>query len=1120
MKLKIVHKGLILLAIPLVLGIAFVLLLYCGLAESNRLVERELKLKDAMITHITSARSAAAQQMCAMAFLGSRDSYFAQEYQSNRRRSLSSFQRLKELLKNEKLSIPPLDLSRQQVIQGRVHGATTETTFLFKLQRMIDRQTKAALSSMRALQMVLYGGILLGVCISIGLAVFFCLTITNRLLIIVNNTMNLSNNLPLTPPLKGSDEIAELDQLLYKSGTEIRELERFKKEMVGVVSHELKSPLSSVGGFLSSLGAGVYGEISDKAKDRIDRTYNNVKRLMGLVAELLYLDRLELDMKAETIEIKDLLAIAIDNVKELSEQYGIEIVVRSEGGRLFADRDRLVQVIVNLLSNALKFSPEKGTVVLEAKKDGNNFLFRIIDEGRGIPEEFRKQIFEPFGQVAATDAVTKKGTGLGLTISRSIVEQHGGTIGVDSEVGKGSTFWFKIPLEGGSGALRLNGDSKTNKASTLAMLPGKSASEQLARGARKFSVFQQGLLLFSVPLIFQLVFGSVIGYMVYQVQEQTRLEKRSKEILDSLNRGAEILTNSCILGMTYVFTKNPEAQEPWQKGRDKVLECLEKAARLCASNPKEAKAIEDTRDSVNKISAVIDSEAQKGSNNKSAKKILEMSGMGDLAEMVQSMPLAEFMSLMTAAPVSSGVMPSGAAMTESDSSAAAGENPMNSGSMPEMMMRLRKIGATSKMMAMQKMFYNSAAADAESGSVSPGTFKTIAPPGESTYSGQLNMMHRFMGAFMRMGGMGNGAFGALGMFNEMQSLFADSVNVKVSRPFLELQAAQDQIMDQEIATSQRLALQRSKMIRNLQLTLLGGIVLNVVLSVLLALLLMRNLTNRLQHVMDNTNRLRVRQRLEPPLKGSDEIAHLDRVLYHTGKRLVELENFKRELISVVSHELRTPLLSISSALELLQAGILGQLSEKGLNRLKFAQEEAVRLIRLVNDLLDIEKMEAGKFVLDKSETRVSDLLEQVIAASSALAEVKEIKLESSAPPGDPSLLLDRDRLCQVLINLLSNAIKFSPEKETINITVEKTMNGKNKAEFKFSVIDHGRGIPDEARAKIFDRFVQVEKTDQTERGGSGLGLAISKAIVQQHGGSIGVDSEPGKGSTFWFTLPA
>jgi signal transduction histidine kinase len=337
--------------------------------------------------------------------------------------------------------------------------------------------------------------------ISIALATFVCVSITNPLKKILSNTISLSKGTALSPPIKGHDEIAELDQFLFKSATEVRELERFKRDMIGIVSQELKSPPFLVGTFLSSVSAGVYGSLAEKATQRVERTCTSVKRLIGLIADLLLLDRLDLEISPTEISVDDLLAASVDTVKELSERSGIEIVVKSEGGTAFADRDRLIQVIVNLLSNALKFSPPKGQITIEAGQRDGWFECRISDQGRGIPEAFRIQIFEPFKQVDAKDATAKKGTGLGLTISRSIVEQHGGVIGVDSEEGKGSTFWYKIPA---------SKSSFSNQGANRNLLdqPGKTSSLQTIKTQEivKFSVLKQGMVIISVPLIFQLAF--------------------------------------------------------------------------------------------------------------------------------------------------------------------------------------------------------------------------------------------------------------------------------------------------------------------------------------------------------------------------------------------------------------------------------------------------------------------------------------------------------------------------------------------------------------------------------------------------------------------------------------
>ena len=994
LKFKIIHKSLLLVGVPLLYGIAFLSLLSYGLSESNRIFQHELLLKDAMITTDVTNRRIFAGRIAAVSYFICKDDYFDKIYYENMREAALAFKHLQKLLKNERGLQYKLDYLKHELVAGnsgfvlimhspistvgladvfnmfggigvdRFFTNTPVYTLMDTLDRLSRRETASALNAMNSVLIILFGGMFLSLLLAGVLTTFFCLNITSRLLLIINNTISLSRGTTLSPPLKGNDEIAELDQFLYKAATDIRELERFKKEMIGVVSHELKSPLSSVEMFLSSFSAGVFGELGDRAKEKVQRIHQSVVRLMGLVKELLYLDRLALDMHAEPISVDSLVTASIDTVRELSEQAGIEIVSRNTAGSIEADRDRLLQVIVNLLSNALKFSPVAGTVTVETRETDGIFECRITDQGRGIPEVFRKEIFEPFQQVDGRDATAKKGTGLGLTISKSIVEQHGGKIGVDSEEGKGSTFWFKIPTSG-----RQLPSSPELKSSTRE-LPAGSENYSEAKQSGRFKVLHKGLIIISVPLIFQLCFASVIGVLLHQVREQIHKEEHSKEIVDSMNKMSERLLLASNDGLMYVYSREPEYLKAWQGGKKAGLKLFDRVRELSASDSGQKENIEETSAWLHKT-----------------------------------------------------------------------------------------IGLLDKMVALDR--------DNELGSIE-------------------NLQ-----AFLKKEGM-----------------------IEQIKPLFEGQESQENLMERERETGEKLAAQRIKMIKNLKSTLSAGIILNIILATCLAAFLMRNMTSRLQHVMANTGRLLKREELEAPRAGSDEIALLDRVLYETARRLVELEKFKQELISIVSHELRTPLLSVSSGLELFASGAVCDLSAKGQNRLKIAQEETERLIRLINDLLDIEKMEAGKFVLDRSEIRVSDLIESCFAAVTGLADAKSINLQSLPHDPDFKFNADRDRLCQVLINLLSNAIKFSPNGAAIKIESEQIAS-----ELELRVIDQGRGIPEELRAKIFDRFVQVEKSDASERGGSGLGLAIARAIVEQHGGSIGVRSELGTGSTFWFRLP-
>ncbi|HVE90811.1 MAG TPA: response regulator [Actinomycetota bacterium] len=226
----------------------------------------------------------------------------------------------------------------------------------------------------------------------------------------------------------------------------------------------------------------------------------------------------------------------------------------------------------------------------------------------------------------------------------------------------------------------------------------------------------------------------------------------------------------------------------------------------------------------------------------------------------------------------------------------------------------------------------------------------------------------------------------------------------------------------------------------------------------------------------------------------------------------QMEKMKDEFTSVVSHELRTPLTSIRGALGLLSQ-TEGSLSGSGQRMLSIALSNTERLVRLINDILDVQRLESGRVEMKPQVRKAADLIKEAAEAMKAMADGAGVHLE--ARPGDERVWADADRILQVLTNLISNAIKFSPE--GARVTVESaSING----EVVFRVTDSGRGIPHDKLESIFERFRQVDSTDSREREGTGLGLAISRGIVEQHGGRIWVESTVGEGSTFLFSLPS
>lgn len=222
----------------------------------------------------------------------------------------------------------------------------------------------------------------------------------------------------------------------------------------------------------------------------------------------------------------------------------------------------------------------------------------------------------------------------------------------------------------------------------------------------------------------------------------------------------------------------------------------------------------------------------------------------------------------------------------------------------------------------------------------------------------------------------------------------------------------------------------------------------------------------------------------------------------------------KDFYSTVSHELRTPLTAIRTALGLMENSFIEQLSSPVKPVLDIASQETDRLIRMVNDILDIRKIESGKLDLKLRKLRPADIVDRVVGSIQSLAHESRVRLEQVIETPE-WLLGDEDRLQQVLTNLLSNAIKWSPEDSVVRVVVTDS-DGR----VRFEIQDKGPGIPEEEVDKLFGRFQQVSTREERSRGGTGLGLAIAKAIVEQHGGAIGVFVKDGvEGSNFWFEVP-
>jgi len=235
----------------------------------------------------------------------------------------------------------------------------------------------------------------------------------------------------------------------------------------------------------------------------------------------------------------------------------------------------------------------------------------------------------------------------------------------------------------------------------------------------------------------------------------------------------------------------------------------------------------------------------------------------------------------------------------------------------------------------------------------------------------------------------------------------------------------------------------------------------------------------------------------------------------TNERLKAMYEIQREFTSTVSHELRTPLASIKTAIDLVVKKTLGKINPEQEEVLGRAKKNVDRLKRLIDDILDLTKMESGKLKMSFMKNDIHQAVREVVEAQKDFAQSRGLQLKMSLDNGVPFVAFDSDRIMQVLNNLVGNAIKFTKQG---GITI-KTSKKFEDEYILISVIDTGKGIAEENLSKLFKKFHQIESAEANEEGGTGLGLAISKEIINLHGGKIWAESKFDKGTTFHFTIP-
>jgi signal transduction histidine kinase len=480
MSLKISQKGLILVAVPLIFELGFVIALACMLDQAKNEARLQAKAKAMVVDAEQLDHMLLKTAYLAITWKATHSPVFVHQYEEiaanvpgiladmNAQSRTDEEREQVDKLKNQCKKILEVTsnflhshdsgmllLMRREGFRADAERVYNELLEQVRTLTLMERDFQSGVSkaedrSEAAIKFLMMATLVFNIGLTIGMSIYFSKSITQRLSLIVENTKLVASGKPLEEPIPGDDEISTLDGFLHEMSNTLQEIEIRKQAYVSMITHDLKAPLTSLQMALTLIQTGADERADEAERKRLRNAHSNVSLMVNLVNDLLDLDKLEagaLHLDLEPVRLTDSIGAAKNVIDSLSQEYGVDISVQIANTTIEADKRRVEQILINLLSNAIKFSPRGGTVRIIQEADEEWATVSIEDDGRGINEEDQATIFDRFKQADREDSSLKGGTGLGLSICKALVELHHGEIGVISSEGKGSTFWFKLPIE-------------------------------------------------------------------------------------------------------------------------------------------------------------------------------------------------------------------------------------------------------------------------------------------------------------------------------------------------------------------------------------------------------------------------------------------------------------------------------------------------------------------------------------------------------------------------------------------------------------------------------------------------------------------------------------------------
>lgn len=901
---------------------------------------------------------------------------------------------------------------------------------------------------------------------------------------------------------------SDADQRLYgvaQDQTEAKQIEKSKQRFLSMISSNLMTPLHSISNSLLTIVRRQPSRLSEKAAKRLNSASGNLERLVALVSELFELNSstsADIKIKKSDATIDDIFRRAAQDVESLALKKRIELKVNAANIRWKVDANRIVQVLVNLMSNAIKFSPEGSSIFISSKIEGDFIKCFVQDQGRGIPEEQRKKIFERFSQTELADGKRSAGTGLGLPICKTIIEKHGGSIDVDSD-GTGSTFWFTIPMHENSALVSSAAKQKSatrelqkNTRADLSKTRTNEISNAKQSPLSKVGLTGKGLLLISVPVFCEVILAGSLAYLFAQVENE-RLAQAHNRMIST--KAFTVLSNASDAQVRLSRLHEPVRQQNLAMANEDLIR-----ARAAENELREL-----VKDDIilTKCEQIID------------KKLAEKENFFSLPQdrgrhHRRRHRRRENGQVIVEPEVQQPEVSDDAGM------------PMPPGANPEM---TRTIGTMKRSggIAASIMFFHSI----EKMAVQVEKRESSSP------AKQLEL--RRTQELVLLAGFATNILASLLLvvffskdINSRLMVLVDNANRlandKELNPVLD---GSDEIakLDQSFHQSANILAEARRKERSIFDNSQDAICVMDSNGKWLSFnpaceqiwgyskdeLKEKNLFS-ITHPddLEATQKAFSEENRAPHTSFENRVLHANgnsvNTLWSIAKKEGEpflfcvahditarkqLEGMKKEFLAMVSHDLRTPLTSILGAIDLISVGATGPVPEEDKPLLQEASVSCSRLIDLINDLLDIDKIEAGKMQLSKERIVLKDMLKKAVEQSGRSIQVENIEnAAANFVEADP----------ERLTRAVSGIIAFSAARKARRhkLTIQSVPDG-----ISITLRDDAPALSAEQRAVLLDQdSATAISSAPAEEANAWLLLTLAFRIIESHEGKCAVFS--------------